>query len=50
MSGLSQPRLADTRLVSNSAPTWSSRCRFTAGHFSLAGKSLGRNAIRVEPN
>ena len=38
-----------TRLVSNSAPTWSSKCCFTACHFWF-GKSLGRNAIRIEPN
>ena len=38
-----------TRLVSNSAPTGSSRCCFTACHFQF-GKSLGRNAIRIEPN
>ena len=38
-----------TRLVSNSAPTWSCRCWFTACHFQF-GKSLGRNAIRIEPN
>ena len=37
------------QLVSNSAPTWSSRCCFTAGHFKF-GKSLGRNVIRIEPN
>ena len=38
-----------TRLVSNSAPTWSSRCCFTACHFEF-GKSLGRNALRIDPN
>ena len=38
-----------TRLVSNSVPTWSSRCCFTACHFWF-GKSLGRNAIIIQPN
>ena len=38
-----------TRLVSNSAPTWSSRCCFTACHFKFS-KSLGRNAIKHELN
>ena len=38
-----------TRLVSNSAPAWSSRRRVTACRFEC-GKSLGRNAIRIEPN
>ena len=37
-----------TRLVSNSTPTWSSRCCFTACCFYF-GKSSGRNAIRIEP-
>ena len=40
---------AYTRLVSNSAPVWSSRCCFAACHFKF-GKSLGRNAIRIEPD
>ena len=38
-----------TRLVSNSAPTWSSGCCLTACHFHFC-KSLGTSAIRVEPN
>ena len=38
-----------TWLGSNSTPTWLSRCCFTACHFSF-GKSLGRNAIRIEPD
>ena len=38
-----------TRLVSKSAPTWSSRWCFTACHFYF-GESSGRNAIRLEPN
>ena len=37
-----------TRLVSNSAPTWSSRCCFTDCRFQI-GKALGRNAIRIKP-
>ena len=37
------------RTVSNSAPTRSSRCCFTACHLYF-GKSLGRNALRLEPN
>ena len=43
------PRLMYTRLVSNSAPAWSSRGSFPACHFQF-GKTLGRNAIRIEPN
>ena len=55
MPGVNVPPCGDveyTRRVSNSAPTWSSRCCFTACHF-LLGKSLGRNElspIRDEPN
>ena len=44
-----QKGLPCTRLVSHSAPAWSSRCCFAACHF-LFGKSLGRKAIGNEPN
>ena len=39
---------AYTGLVSNSAPTWSSRCCFTACDFQFGKKEC--NSIRIEPN